>query len=81
MAPHQYEKRPTLSFSLIAIFALQLSAKRDFPSDVLRDSSYARQDKGQFKVSHGKRNIRAQPKRLLNFRLEAQTFFGLGFLR
>ena len=33
------------------IFVLQLIAEREFPSDVLRDSSYTRQDKGQVEVS------------------------------
>ena len=36
---------------MISIFALQLTAEREFPSDVLRDSAYTTQDKGQIKVS------------------------------
>ena len=36
---------------LCMLSAHHSKAKREFPSDVLRDSSYTRQDKGQIKVS------------------------------
>ena len=51
-------------------FALQLTAKREFLSEVVRDSSHTKLDKGQIKVSSEKRNTRGKPKRLPNFRLQ-----------
>ena len=63
-------RNPAQRLSLISVFALQLTAKREFPQDVPSDSSYTRQDRGEIKVSQGKRNTRCELKKLLNFRLE-----------
>ena len=76
MVHHEYAERYAQRLSLISIFALQLSAETEFLSDVLRDSSYTRQDKGQIKVSQGMRNTRGEPKRLSNFFLRLAFYAG-----